>query len=323
MLKQSFLVIANGSYQTYIPEYIYFAQTSYPNVDVLVYISENLDQNISKALGILRANGFRFEIIKYDLEDCGIRRIDAIFNSQVSRCARWVLSDEKIKAYDEIYIGDIDLLICKEKNNLFDEHRKHSIFLGLPYSDIVRPTRYIQFNATIKTMIRCGVFNTIWSYRYFKAKKYASFAETGLRYIKVKEYFEKLDPLLPRFKYLLHNYKRWGKLGFDLNPCMFSDEMFLFYMMKEAFEKVPLASSGTFNDCPNSYDFRPHHGIHLRLFSTDSITDVSSFRDLPESYSSYFKFYRAIDNEVHKQLKRYFSDFHKSEIIRLEKKIYG
>jgi hypothetical protein len=54
---------------------------------------------------------------------------------------RWILEEKDFLNWDNLYIGDIDILLCKEKEDLKTQHLNHCIETKLPYSNCVRPSK--------------------------------------------------------------------------------------------------------------------------------------------------------------------------------------
>jgi len=123
--------VVNKSYQKYIPLFVYFCLKSYPKYGIRILLTEKLNQkyvNIIRELQKLKGD-FKF------YEECfiGYSKI-----GQQLKTLRWLIDKDYFDGYDNVYIGDIDILICKETPSLEEQHLNNCKILELPYSNIVR-----------------------------------------------------------------------------------------------------------------------------------------------------------------------------------------
>lgn len=294
MSKKAFVVLVfGGVFQTFIPDYILFSQTAYPDTEVIVlFADKKINRCVKKGLDILKDNNFKFTIFNiYDtIKKSGIR------NTSFFRAAlRWVIDIPYFNKFDEIYIGDIDLLIMKEKDDLFTQHRKHSEFLNLPYSDIVRQERVIK-----TTLLKKIKYSLIFKIKGFKnvwaTPKYVVTTEmTGLRYIKVKEYFEKVSINFEKYKNLLDSYFSNNDTGYPFYIPTFNDQQLLYMLMKDSFGGVPKSSNNDGIECTetNSFSYRPHHGVHLKIFHNNDFETIRRI-GTSKAYLGYYKEFKKI-----------------------------
>ncbi len=127
--KNAFVVYVFGNYDKYIPYYIYFINLNYPNDDILIFCQDKVSESVSKALVGLK-NYKLFENVLP--EHKGI-------SGGGPKLLRWVLPREYFDGYKYIYIGDVDILMLKEAQSLFDFHKNQMKQFGLPFSNRVRP----------------------------------------------------------------------------------------------------------------------------------------------------------------------------------------
>lgn len=123
--------VVNKTYQKYIPLFVYFCLKSYPEYGIRILLTEKLNQNYRDIIKELQklSNDFKF------YEECfaGYSK-----TGQQLKTLRWIIDEDYFKGYDNVYIGDIDIFICKETPSLEKQHLNNCKVFGLPYSNIVR-----------------------------------------------------------------------------------------------------------------------------------------------------------------------------------------
>ena len=278
MKKRAFLVQVSGiKYESFLPDYIFFSHRAYPDSTVIVLYEEKLNKKTLKSLEFLESLGCRFILKQIDFRsylkmDQTIRKRFIYRTTGVFKCCgRFLIDLPEFHEFDEIYIGDVDLFIMKENSNLFEQHYIHSQFLGVPYSDILRKPFYFKltFKKELRYILRYGL-------PFFKSKKNkpTSFylnKMTGLRYIQVTEYFEKVSPYFEQFINLFGSlFSSQKQIDSEevLTLYSFDDQQIVCLLMEKSFGSLPKSSNydGIDKHDPKSYDYRPHHGIHVKLF---------------------------------------------------------
>ena len=220
-MTNCFIVVVNKAYRGYVPLYVYFALRAYPESFVRVYYLDNEDGLGEDVSRLVNSPNWSIE--------CSYK-MDYPRHADELKTLRWVLYDDVIKGFDTVYIGDVDIPLSIETPGLIDEHLRHCDFLGLPYSNVWRMTGGQKQNRA-----------------------------SGLHFIKVKEYFEVMLPVIEKYDSLLRN----GKLH------KVNNEMTLFRMLTEADIGVGAWESANFDQAssnPEKLCYRPHHGLHLRVF---------------------------------------------------------
>jgi len=128
-----FVVVVDKTwYEGFIPFFIFFANKSYPNADILVYVRGSLHEDIATSIQHIDVPSDKYIIIEN-------WKTDYPASPLFSKISRWVIDDDNIRRYRYAYIGDIDIMICQEAKDLFESHIIHSEIIELPYSNIVRP----------------------------------------------------------------------------------------------------------------------------------------------------------------------------------------
>lgn len=192
-----------GSYQKYIPYYIYSIWKTHPDSFVKIFIENKLESKITTALEYLNHVGVKnFEIVVWDSanDDFGGYKI----RGGGKKLTRWVLDYNYFENFKYAYIGDIDILFLNEKMSILDFHKKQMVKLDIPFSNKVR----IDENG--KTVERL----------------------TGLHFFEIKKYFEKINPIISRIN-KDKEYRDKYLEGLE------RDENFLYKINKEAFDFDP------------------------------------------------------------------------------------
>lgn len=196
-----------GSYQKYIPYYIYSIWKTHSNSFIKIFIEKPFELNILDTLEYLKDAGLsNFEVVIWE------NSIDEYQSYKIrgggKKLVRWVLDPEEFKNFEYVYMGDIDILFLKEKQSILDFHRIQMAKFNLPFSNKIRldntgaPTNRL----------------------------------TGLHFFKTKEYFDKIEPIISYIKedrIYRDNYLK----GLE------RDENFLYKINKEAFDFDPIIVS--------------------------------------------------------------------------------
>lgn len=164
---------------------------------------------------------------------------------------RWINYSEDFEDYKYVYVSDADMLICPEIPSLLEQHIVHCQILGCCYSNFVR-------SSSIKRL-------------------------SGLHFLEVKPWFEKMLPIIKKYRKLLQSSK----------IKEISDEVMFYRMVKES--GLPILKprdKKIKKDKPTDYHFRPHHGLHLGVFRSASTSFTSQF--WTDANLEHFKFFEQI-----------------------------
>lgn len=131
MQKNAFVVYVFGAYEKYINYYIYFINLNYPNDDVVIFYQGNLSPKI-KSIAIEFDNVILYENVFDQYEKIG---------GGGPKLLRWILPEEYFENYKYVYIGDVDILVLKEKESLFDFHSNQMKNFKTAFSNRVRPLK--------------------------------------------------------------------------------------------------------------------------------------------------------------------------------------
>ena len=123
--------VVDESYQRFIPLFVLSVFRAYPEYAVRVYFSGRLARRTCGALERIRSEG-------------DFTLVDGYFshypkNPQVLKSLRWILYDEAFRGFKYLYLGDVDMFMCREEPGLIEFHAAHCALLGLPYSNAIRP----------------------------------------------------------------------------------------------------------------------------------------------------------------------------------------
>lgn len=244
--------VVNKEYQKYIPIFIYFIYKSYPEYGIKIFLTDKLK---SCYIPIIE----RLKLL------CNVEIKENIFNKrflnsgQQLKTIRWLINDSFFNDFDNVYIGDIDLIICKESMSLEQFHLNHCILNNLFYSNCIRPNT--------KRM-------------------------SGLHFIIKEKYFEKINPIIYKYKNNILN----GKIIFNRN---IRNEHILYNMIEESgigFPKnenrVDILGSG------------PHHGIHLGIWrSKHNLTDGVINHIMMDRYKNHYNYYLSLEkNDLYQEI---------------------
>ncbi len=123
--------VVDRHYQKYIPMFVYFCRVSYPSYGIRIFLTDTLNPTYRAICDDLAREGD----VKY-IEN--MFRGYPKFNQEL-KSLRWLVGPAHFQGFDYIYMGDIDILICKEDLPLHLQHITHSSKYNIPYSNSVRP----------------------------------------------------------------------------------------------------------------------------------------------------------------------------------------
>lgn len=155
-----------GSYQAFIPIFIYSIGRAYPTYDTKIYLTEKLD---SKILGLLEKLKFfypGFEVIT-NLDFPDHTKVAHDLKVDIRTFYRYIIPPKEFADYDYVYVGDVDMFILPEKPTLFDFHNAQ-LSSDLPINNCVR-------------LLPNGMFSR---------------RLTGLHFYKTEEYYRALSEII-------------------------------------------------------------------------------------------------------------------------------
>ena len=124
------VVVGGSSYQRYIPMFIYFCLKSYPDIGIKLFLLGDINPKFADIISTV-----------INMGDVTIKE-NCFYNypksNQELKTLRWILDKDEFDAYNNIYVGDVDILICRENPTLEEGHLDHCENNGLPYSNMVR-----------------------------------------------------------------------------------------------------------------------------------------------------------------------------------------
>lgn len=169
MGKLCISTVVNKIYQKYIPIFLYFCLKSYPDYGIKLFLTEKIDEKYRGVINKLRGLG-TIELV----ENYG-KEFPKNTHHEL-KIIRWLLEANDFGMYDYVYVGDVDIIICKEDKPLLDQHLEHCAVTGLPYSNSVRPN---------------------------------SRRLSGLHFMKKSEYYIEMDVIIQKYRKMLMT----GRLG--------------------------------------------------------------------------------------------------------------
>lgn len=197
-----------GSYQKYIPYYIYSIWKTYPNAFSKIFIETELNNDINEVLNYLRNNNVNnFEIIELHTSFAEYENF-RMRGSGAKTLIRWLFGEENFSGFKYVYIGDIDILFLPEKISLIDFHSEQMKILNVPFSNKVRINNLGEITERL----------------------------TGLHFFETQKYFEKIEPIIAKVVKDIH-FRNQYLAGLERN------EHFLYKINKEAFAFDPILVS--------------------------------------------------------------------------------
>lgn len=287
--------VFGDKYQYFIPHYIFSVLKVYPDYNIKIFIDRPLKSEVAEDMKLLQGFG-DFEIKEIRGEEIGLSRNSLRFD-QISKAVRWLYIDRSFYNYKAVYIGDIDIFFCTEKENLYNQHIKHCDTLKLPYSNYVRgkSESNVSPQKIIKNSIKFGIKNAIKSIS-FEEKKQLKLS--GLHFVKTKEYFNKIERVNKKFVDEL-NLMADGKSE-KWNLCTFNNEAMLYELVQDAGIVVPkmvvMNPKQILEQTYNDINFRPHHGLHLGLWRRDRKGNINPDEEIvkSETYKEYYQYFQSI-----------------------------
>lgn len=302
--RKKLCVVANvfgEKYMSYIPFYVYSIYKAYPEYDVRVYISENIPSDIQAQLDYLRENGCKNYVIK-KMPNFDELTKKAKKNINVKKAYRWLYFDAEFYNYNAVYIGDIDIFICKEKEGIYEQHLRHCNALGIPYSNLARKKVYEKnYKRLASAVMKYGPCVALHNY---KKGIYTIKRLTGLHFFKIEEDFcskirAAIDEVIKELNEIFGGtHKEISVL--DIN----TDEWILYRIIQKAgykiYEPESLEETKFNTDC-SKIIFRPHHGIHAGAFKNYEAGKnlTQKMNNVIESliYQNYYAYYKELKKE--------------------------
>jgi hypothetical protein len=230
----------------------------------MLFIYGKLRADISAIVDTLRKHFYDIEIKEDVFSDCNK------MNPLAAQSLRWVLWDEKFKAFEYLYFIDADILYIREPVALHEQHIRHMNYINDDgISNIVRKlAKWSNFLRIYFTCYKLGGFKSVLYYLMNLHKDV--YRMSGLHFVKIREYYSKITPeLLNKYQQIIYEGDIFKNTKFP------NDEALLYNMIKESgWEMCHFATQRTsvsmFGfDEPEKREFRPHHGIHLGIFRRD------------------------------------------------------
>lgn len=291
-----------------MPIVLYSLKKSYPQYTPIIYLHKNLREDVKEKLSDI------VSLDKFVIKENNYEYLKGLSN-QRGKALRWVIRDKKLKDFDYVYFIDIDILYFREPIPLHAQHKKHMKILDLPFSNVIRTK--VNNNRKPKTFLyrvkNYGLTNAILN--FMKGKRTEK-RLSGLHFVEVKRYFEKVEMMQKKYRKILTDenrlkniealsnegilYEICKKSGFDLNK------------LGEYYEDP--VSANNFNNFEKR-NFRPHHGIHLGLFRGND-TNVPTSKIIADSntYDYYIKnIDRYLDDKIFIRLLNNSDDFIKKQ----------
>lgn len=167
MKKLCFTTVVHGyDYQKYSPYFLYSCLKSYPDSEVKLFFTEKIHKDFIPSFKKIDFSG-KFELLENSFKEYPK-------GNQQLKTIRWLIPEKYFEEYEYVYIGDIDIFICREYPPLLYQHINHCECQNLPYSNMVRDN---------------------------------SKRLTGLHFIDRREYYKKVSKTIEKYSILLKKGK--------------------------------------------------------------------------------------------------------------------
>jgi hypothetical protein len=183
-------VVVNRNYEKYIPYFIYFITKSYPQYYIKILFLESLSKKTKELINLINNP-------LVSIEENFFKGFPK--DNQQLKSIRWITPKDVFSNFDYVYIGDVDIMICKETPQLSDLHITHLKNNILPYSNSIRS----------------------------KQKRF-----TGLHFFKVDEYYEKMSNIIKEYSINIKNKNL-------VLSQRYRNEHLLFDIIKKGIGKLP------------------------------------------------------------------------------------
>jgi hypothetical protein len=309
------------NYQQFIPLYIYSILRNYPDYFVYIKVDREINSTIKKQLSLL-PNTDMFKIVEGDNTSLISFNKKISDRSKLKRNATWLFYDDYFAEFEYLYIGDIDVFICREYPSLLEQHIEHCKVLNLPYSNFVR-SQFMKTDKSILTILRILLGRGISEAKaWMRMEDGVIKRMTGLHFVKVEEYFNAVIPHFEKYNAILNRVAE-GNGSNRENMYLKSNEILLYDLINDSGLGIPPVIPNNYSEHPNDYKsigFRPMHGMHLGIFRGDTgplneFQSVSS--DLYIGYYRQFCEMRAKD-PIYGELEKYHQPYLKKIIMRMD-----
>ncbi|KNC86251.1 hypothetical protein SARC_01573 [Sphaeroforma arctica JP610] len=225
--------VAGLQYQDYIPLYIYFALLAYPDAFVAVYLQDSLHPDIGLKLDVIPSDRWCVhQTYKTKLSQSGHASLMRAF-----------LNAEFLQQFKYQYVGDVDVFILRETPSLVKQHVQHMQMIGEPYSNV---DRYVM-----------GMPDKID--KGHKCRAADCHRVTGLHFFETKPYMARIKHAQAKWEGFLAQMggKKMCSSILNVRKLAWCDETLLYRIITDSGMSVPTRQQW----------FRPHHGVHIRIYS--------------------------------------------------------
>ncbi|MBD5467231.1 MAG: hypothetical protein HDR21_03645 [Lachnospiraceae bacterium] len=283
-------------YQGYIPFQFYSLYKHYPDYDAIVYVDRKLRKETLKLLKLIPGYGEKYRV-------CLVDKIAQTLPRPVMKAYRWLMYDDVFENYQYVYIGDIDIYICKEDVPLHEQHILHMTAQKSVFSNIVRAYSEPPLPKWIckhqKVLKQLGLFIPITKLHKLYNKFFYHKRITGLHFVNTRDYYPAIKKQADKFfnvYYKNHIINKIYKLIMKYYAS-YSDETFLYHLIKKSRLRLPKQADDKteilFCSDMRSHNFRPHHGLHFGMWRDKTKADASYHKymhtPLCRNYYSQFK----------------------------------
>ena len=241
-----------GSYQSYIPYFVYSIGRAYPDYFAKIYVEGDLFPEVSSLMNRIRQGGYsNFEIIRSEgfPDHTQIRHNLKV---DLRTFYRYIIPPSELDKFDYVYVGDVDMFILKETPSLLGFH-KERVNDSLPISNCVR-------------LLPDGSFSK---------------RLTGLHFFKTAEYYAALGETIDKLRYSSDELTRWFN-GLDW------DEEGLYKLAASAFDLSSLKQQNCLRPWHGLHlgaasNYKPNEKTEERFFNNAYRTKIECRQEVAEA----------------------------------------
>ena len=277
--------VAGEKYQAFIPMLVYSCYKAYPEYDIMLFLHEQLRQDIKNTL--LQTRLYDKVTIRENVFRRELPRITAL----QSKSCRWVLWDDLFNQYDYLYIVDIDMFYIREPQPLHLQHSERMKMTGLPFDNMRRTIKLTRNLATVLYRIKQSGLHNFGHFMF--NKNVVEEKLSGLHFVNVKEYYS-----AENFRIINEVKQRLFRRYFFPEILTSNNEVLLANIVKQMGYDISRLGMQTDSIKSLSFtdiyrpEFRPHHGFHLGIFRAGIVKDSKNDPILDsETYRYYLQRY--------------------------------
>ena len=192
-------MFVSGRYEEYIPFFLYFAQKAYPEYYSLIIYDGQLSRYIQRAIKPLDRAKYRIKEVDFKLK-----------NESDIKFMRWLYIPSEYFKFENVYIGDVDIWLMREKPALLEKHLAICEREKLPFSNT------------------CGIDDP----------ETRGNRVTGLHFFRMYDYMKSMKSFINHYNYLF-NHNNVEAFKNDVLSGKYDNQKALYVLLQHAFKTIP------------------------------------------------------------------------------------